>query len=278
MSRRKPFKIIKAHGGKENFSRHKLLRSLRRTGLPMRKCSLIADKVSREIYEGTTTRDIYRRALRLVKESSPVAASHFSLKKSLFELGPTGHLFELYVAKYFEALGYKTEVCQTVKGRFVSHEVDVIATRGAECLFVECKFHNRQGIRNDIKIALYVKARWDDVREGAEKKRITGYCLASNTAFTLDALAYAQGTGLKLLGVNAPEGESFLDQIRKLHLYPITSLGRLSNLIRAELLAQNIILANELPGQKKLLLKLGLSESDFNLLVSEIAKLTEGNK
>ncbi len=273
MSRRRSFKIIKASGAEEAFSQHKLFRSLRRTGLPSGKCSMIAAKVSREIYDGANTGGIYRRALQLVKESSPVAATHFSLKKSLFELGPDGHAFEDFVAKFFEAQGYETKRCQTVRGKFVSHEVDVIATREKECLFVECKFHNRQGIRNDIKIALYVKARWDDLREGPEGKRITGFCLASNTAFTGDAVTYANGTKLRLLGVNAPPGESFLDQIKKYKVYPVTSLGRLTKIIRRELLLQNIILASELPAQKKLLLKLGVSEREFQMLLKDIETL-----
>lgn len=273
MSRRKNFKIIKAHGGEENFSRHKLFRSLRRTGLAPRKCSMIADKVSREIYEGATTRDIYRRALQLVKASSPVAATHFSLKKSLFELGPSGHAFEVFVARFFEAQGYKTEVGKTLKGKFVTHEVDVIATRDNERFFVECKFHNRQGIRNDIKIALYVKARWDDLRDGPEGKNLSGFYLASNTAFTVDALTYSRGTNLHLLGVNAPEDSSFLEQIRKLKLYPVTSLSRLPRMIKSELISLNILLASELPEEKKTLLKLGLSEGEFQSLMGEIQML-----
>lgn len=270
MSRPKPHKIIKANGGAENFSRHKLFRSLRHAGLPPRKCSLITDKVSSEIYEGTTTRDIYRRAFQLVRQTSPVAAAHYSLKKALFELGPTGHHFETFVARYFEARGYRTETCQTIQGKFVTHEIDVIAIKGNEKLFVECKFHNRQGIRNDIKIALYVKARWDDLREGPEGKTLSGFYLATNTAFTGDAIKYANGSKLKLLGVNAPEQKSFFDDIRELRLYPVTSLRRLSKIIRNELISKNILLASELLTQKRLLMKLGMTEAEFGTLTEEI--------
>lgn len=273
MSRPKPYKIIKANGGAENFSRHKLFRSLRHAGLPPRKCSQITEKVSSEIYEGASTRDIYRRAFQLVKQTSPVAAAHYSLKKALFELGPTGHHFETFVARYFQARGYKTDTCRTIQGKFVTHEIDVIATKGNEKLFVECKFHNRQGIRNDIKIALYVKARWDDLRDGPEGKSLTGFYLASNTAFTGDAIKYANGSKLKLLGVNAPEEKSFFDDIRDLKLYPVTSLRRLSKIIRNELILKNIILASELPAEKKLLMKLGMTETEFGALTEEIRLL-----
>ncbi len=270
MNRQRRYRILKANGGAEAFSRNKLFRSLRRSGLSPKKCRLITDKVSAEIYEGASTRDIYRRAFQLVKQSSPVAAAHYSLKKALFELGPTGHHFETFVARYFEARGFQTVTCRTIQGKFVTHEVDVVATKGAEKYFVECKFHNRQGIKNDIKIALYVKARWDDLREGPEGKDLTGFCLATNTAFTGDAIRYAKGTKLQLLGVNAPEEKSFFDDIRNLKLYPVTSLRRISKMVRNELIAQNILLAAELLTEKKLLMRLGMTEMEFGTLSEEI--------
>lgn len=271
--RRRNFTIIKANGKREFYSRQKLLRSLRRSGLPARRSQAIADQVTRELYEGARTRDIYRRALQLVKETSPVAAVKYSLKKAIFDLGPTGHHFETFVARYFEAKGFKTKTCQTIRGRFVSHEIDVIATRNGQTYFVECKFHNRHGIKNDIKMALYVKARWDDLREGHLGKTLTGYFLASNTAFTTDAITYAEGTKLQLLGVNVPPEKSFIEEIKELGLYPITSLRSLSKIIRDELLEKNIVLASDLVKEKKLLLQLGVTESDYEKMMEEIKRL-----
>ncbi len=278
MKSRKHIRIYKSHGGTENFSKRKLFRSLQRSGLPSSQCHRITDKVSRELYEGARTKDIYKRTLQLVKQSSSIAAVHYTLKKSLFELGPTGHHFETFVARYFEELGYETETCITKKGLLVSHEIDVIAKKDGKRFFVECKFHNRMGIKNDIKLALYVKARWDDLKQGSEGKALDGFYLASNTAFTTDAITYAKGTGLKLLGVNAPEERSFLEQIKENHLYPITSLRRLSKIIRNELLSRNILLAKDLIQQKPLLQKLGMSAEDYALLLEEIELLKESKK
>ncbi len=269
------FQIYKSHGGTENYSRQKLFKSLKRSGLANSQCHQITDKVSRELYEGARTRDIYKRTLQLVKQASPVAAVHYSLKKAILELGPTGHHFETYVARYFMEIGYETKTCRTLKGLYVSHEVDVIAAKSGKKFFVECKFHNRVGIKNDIKIALYVKARWDDLKAGPEGKTLSGFYLASNTAFSTDALIYAEGTGLQLLGLNAPADKSFLEEIKELHLYPITSLRRLSKIIRSELLARNILLAKDLIDQKPLLIKLGMTTDDYLILLEEIELLKE---
>lgn len=269
------FRIYKSHGGTESFSRSKLFRSLKRSGLPNSQCQQITDKVARELYEGARTKDIYKKALQLVKATSPVAAVQYSLKKSILELGPTGHHFETFVSRYFEELGFSVETCRTVKGLYVNHEVDVIAVKNGRKYFVECKFHNRVGIKNDIKIALYVKARWDDLRTGPEGKNLAGFYLASNTAFSTDALAYAKGTGLSLLGVNAPEERSFLEEIKAMHLYPITSLRRINKIIRNELLARNILLARDLINQRSLLLRLGMSMEEYQILLEEIELLKE---
>lgn len=266
-------KVLKANGEFESFDKEKLFHSLRRSGLNPHECKSITEKVTSEISEGATTRDIYRRAFQLVKETSLVAAAHYSLKKALFELGPTGHHFEAYVARYFEALGFKTETCRTIQGKFVTHEVDVIAIKDDKKFFVECKFHNHQGIRNDIKIALYVKARWDDLREGPEGKNLTGFYLASNTAFTGDAITYANGSKLGLLGINAPGEKSFFDEIRELRLYPITSLRRLSQMIRKELIRRDILIAKELLSAKKLLQSMGMTDEEFGMLTEEILLL-----
>ena len=61
--RRKNFTVIKANGGREYFSRQKLVRSIRRSGLSPGRSHAIADQVTRELYEGARTKDIYRRAL-----------------------------------------------------------------------------------------------------------------------------------------------------------------------------------------------------------------------
>lgn len=267
------FKIYKAHGGLENFSKKKLYSSLKRSGLSHQQSELITAKVSHEVNEGASTKDIYRKTLQLVKQKSPVAAVHYSLKRALFELGPTGYHFETFVARYFKEVGYTTKTGQILNGRLVKHEVDVVATKNGRRIFVECKFHNRAGIKTDIKTALYVKSRWEDLQEGNEGKNLDAFYLATNTAFTLDAITYAQGRGLKLLGVNAPADKPFLEQIKSMHLYPITSLRRLNKMMRNELLAQDILLAKEIPQNLNLLFGLGMRENEVNQLLYEIQML-----
>ena len=271
---KKQFKILKASGYPEAFSKEKLKLSLERTGLPKKECDHICDKVSQQIAEGSNTRDIFKKTLKLVRATSPIATVHYSLKKSLFELGPEGHHFETFVSKYFEEIGYKTDTRKILKGKFVSHEIDVIAEMNEKEHFTECKFHNHAGLKNDIKISLYVKARWDDLKDGPQGKKLKKFSIASNTAFTDDAITYANGTGLHLLGINMPEGDSFLDKIKKLKLYPITSLRYLPKTYKKIFLNNNIILARDVGQNTHRLFELGMNQNDINILLKEIEMLT----
>lgn len=267
--------IIKSTGQSEPFSARKLQRSLQRTGLRPKYCKEISAEIAQKIRPGTSTREIYKKTVKLIRKQSPIAATHYSLKKSLLELGPSGFEFEYFVSKYFEAIGYKTYIGITLQGEFVRHEVDVVASKPNYQIYVECKFHNNSGRKNDIKTVLYVRARWEDLVNGPDGKYLREYFLASNTAFTQDAITYANGTGLNLLGVNAPEEESFLDKIKKHKLYPITSLKRLKKIYLKELLSKKIILCKDLLVERNFLVKIGMSDEEISAVFRDVNKLIQ---
>lgn len=266
----KEFNILKAGGFVEPFSIIKLRNSLVKSGLSAKRCNDICDQIKNEISEGSNTGQIYKKAFKLVKESSPIATAHYSLKKSLFLLGPEGHHFEIYVEKYFQRLGYSTESRKIYQGKFIKHEIDVIGNLNGKFFFAECKFHNHSGIKNDVKVALYVKARWDDLKQGPFGKDLKSFYLVSNTSFTHDAIAYSKGTGLNLLGINMPFEDSFFDQIKRLKLFPITTLRRLPKSFRKILLNKEKVIAFELIKEGKLLKDIGMSENEINMLFEEI--------
>lgn len=271
--RNRKIEIRKSTGKYEFFSPRKLQNSLQYAGLSRGRAQRIVQEVHRDISPGDTTKDVFRKAYSLIRKESSAAAIHYSLKKSLQELGPTGFLFEKFVSKLFLEAGYDTHTDKICQGQWVRHEVDVIANKENEKFFVECKFHNHPGAKNDIKVALYVKARWDDLKAGAEGEDLTGFYLASNTAFSKDAIAYAEGTGLRLLGINAPKEKSFLSLIEEHKLYPITSLSRLKKIHRQSLLSKNIVLCKELLQKRTLLEQIGIEADQVDLLFQDIKAL-----
>ncbi len=270
---KKRIQIVKSSGHIEPFSAVKLQRSLRRSGLTRAACEDITHKVTKELKDGMSTKAIYRKAFNLVRHESTVGAVHYSLKRAILALGPSGYEFERFASRYFQALGFDTKVGVTLQGKYVKHEVDVIASSAKELFYAECKFHNTVGRVNDIKVVLYVKSRWDDLKAGPTGEKLDGFYLVSNTSFSSDAIQYAQGTGLKLLGVNAPADETFIQQVIRLKLYPITSLRRLKKHILGQLLGNGVILCSELLTKRSFLTKLGMTDEEIDLIFSDVHQL-----
>src|SRR5690606_40076069 len=68
----------------------------------------ICKKIEKEIYNGITTKELYEKAFKLLKEIRSSIAARYSLKRALQDLGPEGFYFEKWVAKVFEVQGSDT--------------------------------------------------------------------------------------------------------------------------------------------------------------------------
>jgi hypothetical protein len=262
--------IVKSSGETQPFSVKKLKRSFERCGLKTRDCDSVIQKLKPQLKQGMTTKNLYSKAYRLLHKTSPMAAVLYSLKRALFELGPTGYHFEDYMAKYAQELGYETEVRKILQGEAVTHEVDVLAHKKKGTVLMECKFHNHQGKKNDIKLVLYVKARFDDLKNGKTPYRFNELWIASNTSFTQDALKFAQFHNIQLLGTNSPKDENLLSQIERMKLYPITSLKRLTSNHITALLDRGIFLVKELVNEPEAMRRIGMDDHEIARLYPDI--------
>ena len=157
--------ITKMNGEQEPFNPEKLDRSLARAGASADIRKRIVQHTVETIHDGITTQKIYQHAFDLLRteERKPVAA-RYSVKRAVLDLGPSGFPFEQFVAAIFESMGY-TDVQTGVaaQGKCAPHEVDVMAKHQGKHIAAEVKFHNSLGTKTDLKVALYVKARFDDL-------------------------------------------------------------------------------------------------------------------
>lgn len=243
--------VKKASGELQEFSQDKLRGSLERSGADPMLADEIVEHISGQVYEGVSTKVIHDRAFAMLKTHRKSFAARYNLKKAIFALGPSGFPFERYAARLFDAMGYKTQVGIVLPGKCVSHEVDVVLTKEAVHGFAECKFHNVPGTKCSVQTPLYVLARFEDLceREGKPFRgdRNREGWLVTNTRFTDDALAYGSCAGLKLLGWNTgPLGESLERMIDVRGLHPITCLTSLKIEQRRALLAEGIVLCQDL--------------------------------
>ena len=185
--------IVKANGDREPFESSKLLQSLVRSGAAPQVAERITKRIADSITSGDRTQQIYRRAfteLRAQKESVGIAA-RYSVKRALLELGPSGYPFEHFVGQIFTEMGYTTQTGIQMSGVCVPHEVDVFAEKETETLVGEAKYHNSAGMVSDVKVALYVDARFDDIqrkRNGDGNTRRLTKILITNTKFSGQAV------------------------------------------------------------------------------------------
>ena len=264
------FNVVKSSGESQPFSLKKLKRSFEKCGLNTKECEGIIEKLKPTLKQGMTTKNLYASAYKLLRKTSPMAAVLYSLKRALFELGPTGYQFEDFMAKYAQELGYATELRKVIHGEAVAHEVDVLAHKKRSTVLMECKFHNHQGKKNDIKLVLYVKARFDDLKHGDHPYRFDELWIASNTSFTQDALKYAEFHNIQLLGTNSPRDENLLEQIERLKLYPITSLRRFKKQHKDNLIKRGIYLVKELVNEPEAMRRVGMNDHEIARLYPDI--------
>ncbi|OGG79291.1 hypothetical protein A3A39_01835 [Candidatus Kaiserbacteria bacterium RIFCSPLOWO2_01_FULL_54_13] len=236
--------ITKADGEQEPFDPAKLDHSLENSGASPAMRSRVVSHITRELRPGMTTEDIYRHAFEILEreEEQPVAA-RYSIKRAVFALGPSGFPFEQFLAEVLRAHGWSVRTGITLTGRCASHEVDVLAEKDGKRVGIEAKFHNEPGGKTDIKDALYVKARYEDLRNAPDAStRVDEGWLMTNTNFTQNAVRYAQCSNLTLISWDYPRKGNLVDLIEEARVHPLTCLTTLSEGEKHRLLDNKIVL------------------------------------
>ncbi|MDO8604700.1 MAG: ATP cone domain-containing protein [bacterium] len=276
--------VIKSTGEREPFSLHKLKRSLTRSGADEESIERIIDHILPELHDGMKTSQIYKHAYSILKKNKYPAAVRYSLRKAVMELGPSGFPFEKFVAEVFRRKGYTARTGVILPGFCVSHEVDVLLEKGESHIFAECKFHNQQGIKTDVKVALYVHARFLDLQKGhdeAHKKhedevgKIHEGWLITNTKLTSDAIQYANCAGLTVIGWDYPEVGNLQDLILETGVHPLTFLSTLTQSEKNSLLEQGIVMCRDLKNSSAPLKSIGFSDEQIKKVVDEVDQVCQ---
>lgn len=232
--------IFKHSGRYESYNPEKLLKSLLKAGVTEEDSKQIVEAITEMCYPGITSQKIQQEAARQLEKKSKILRANYSLKKSLLGLGPSGYAFEKLIAKLFGLKDYKTQVSVTNKGKCVSHEIDVVAKNHERTEYIECKFHNNPGKKNDVKTSLYVHARAMDLKNNPANV-FDDFWIISNSVFSEDALTYANCAGVKILCLNHPVGSNLYQEIQRHALYPISSIKKLKRYEVMELIENDII-------------------------------------
>ncbi len=269
--------VIKADGTREQFNPEKLKASLARSEASSDSVEKVLKHTTDELTEGMTTAQIYKHAFFLLHKLEKPAAKRYSLRRAVMELGPTGFPFEKYVAEIFKSQGYSTLTDEIVSGGCVEHEVDVVAWNEEKLIMAEAKFHNELGTKSDLKVVLYVKARFDDLRERTflygKRRLVDEAWLITNTKFTTMAIEYGRCKGLTMVGWNYPEKGNLQDMIEDGDLHPITCLTSLSKAEMTSLVSVGVVLCRQIKENPSTLQKIGLSSLQSKDVLEEINQL-----
>ncbi len=272
--------ITKASGETCKFSEEKIRKSLSRAGATVEQADVIMKEVGANLYEGMSTKKIYRLAFNLLRGKSRHIAARYHLKQAIMELGPSGFPFETFMAELLNAEGYKTKTGQIVQGKCVSHEIDVIAEKEEHVYMIECKYHNQRGKFSDVQIPLYIQSRFKDVEAQWLKnpqyasKAMKGW-VVTNTRFSIDAILYGTCSGLTLLGWDYPLRGGLKDRVDLLGLYPVTCLTSLTKAEKQRLLERKIVLCKEICHNQHLLEAAGIKKARIPTVMKEAQQLCE---
>ncbi len=268
--------VKKANGERELFIPEKLFQSLVRSGADADTADAITAQIASGLQEGDRTADIYRRAFSELRRIERPMAARYSVKHALLELGPSGYPFEDYLAEIYRAQGYLTTTRVMVKGKCVEHELDLIAVRDDERIGAEAKFHNNSGLKSDIKVALYVQARFEDIAAGTRAESANDFTtrmIVTNTKFTEQAELYAACAGLTLLSWDYPEKGNLRELIEETRIHPITCITTLSVAHKKRLMEQGVVLCRQVREHTQELEGLGLQSKAIDRVLAETQAL-----
>ncbi|MBD0724082.1 hypothetical protein B6A10_02715 [Flavobacterium sp. L1I52] len=271
-------KIVKHSGAVVNFNPEKLTESLLNSGADAYTAESILKEISHEIYEGISTKNIYKKAFALLKKHTHSHAARYNLRAAIEMLGPEGFYFEKYIARLFEAEKYETKTNVVLQGNCVMHEVDILLKKNNVISMVECKFHGGREAASDVKVPLYVYSRFNDLRENnytlfSNKEQINNCWIVTNTRFTADAIAFAECSGIHLLSWDYPEKRSLKSRNNHDCLYPVTCLTTLTKAEKEKLLLLDVILVKELKDNRVDLKEIGISTHRIKNVLKEVNEL-----
>lgn len=131
--------------------------------------------------------------------------------------------------------------------------------------------------KSDIKTALYVHARMEDLEIGWKlrhpnsKKKFRGL-LVTNTQYSSAAIQYSECVGFEIIAWDRPQGNSLKDIIDRSHLHPITSLTTINEQQVMQLINKGYVLCRDVKDGVK---TLGLKDEDREKIEAEAGELCE---
>ena len=263
--------VTKFDGRKELFQKNKIIRTCLRAGVPKHIAKKISDEIEKQIYDGITTKEIYRTILKELNKYEKRASTVYRLRESIAKMDPD--VFEIFIKKLLELYRYECEHNEIISGLCIEHQIDIIANMTSQnnvLFLVECKRHENPHRFCGLGEVLKVWARLDDIRNGfAENKNKYNFNQAwiiTNTKFSEHAKKYAKDKQIKLTGWRYPDSDSLENLIENKKAFPITLLSVKKDIMR-KLLNNGIITIHDITEDE--LRRAGLEQRVINSIIKQ---------
>jgi len=241
--------VTKADGSKQGFDREKVFRTCLRLHATPERAQQVADKVEEKAYDGISTKKILHLIFHYLSKHEPELKYQIDLREAVSKLRSKPD-FEIFVGMLLQEYGYRVLMNQIISGRCVDHEIDVIAVKDPEVMYVEVKHHREQHTYTGLDIFLKANSTYEDLKSGYGKGNnmleFTRGMVVCNTKVSDLAMRYAKCQGIGHIGWRAPEDRGLEQMIEEKKMYPVTILKELSPTVEAKLGDVGIIILKQL--------------------------------
>jgi hypothetical protein len=271
--------VTKADGSKQPFDKQKIINTCLRLQATPEQAQSIADKIEAKAYDGIPTKKILQMIFQYMKKYRPAIGYQIDLRQAIAILRSKPD-FEIFVAKLFEAMGYKVETNLIIQGKCIEHEIDVVARKEDERILIEAKHHVNHHTYSGLDVFLQLNSNLEDLREGYKagknKFRFTKAILICNTKVSEHAKRYALCKGLEFIAWKFPLERGLERIIEENKLYPITFLREIEREEAYKLADAKIVTIKQLlDDAEKIARNTGISKNRI-LKLQQDAKLVLG--
>ncbi len=235
--------VIKADGSKQPFEKYKVVRTCLRMKVDRDAAEGIANSIEKKLYEGIATKQILKMIFSYISVYKPQMKHQIDLREAVCLLRPKPD-FEHFVGMLLKAEGYEVKTNKIVAGRCVEHEIDAIANKRNEALYVEAKHHYKPHSYTGLDVFLETQATFEDLIEG--KNNFSKAVVITNAKLSEHAKRYAECKNISAIGWRYPNENGLESMIEKNRLYPVTLLKGLDVNMQARLADKGIILLSQL--------------------------------
>jgi len=241
--------VTKFDGRKQEFQKQKIIRTCLRMRATQEQAMEIANRIEKQAYDGIRTKKIIKLIFKYLKEIKPEIGYQIDLREAIALLRPRPD-FERFVQLILEAYGYEVIPNLIVRGKCGEHEIDAIAKKGNEVIYVEVKHHFNSHTYTGKDIFLQARATLEDLAEGYKARKnsfnVNKVLVICNTKYSNHAKRYADCRGIEHMGWKDPLEKGLERMIEERKLYPITFLKGLDGKSKERFLNAGIILLKQL--------------------------------